>query len=400
MTKTAVILAPDKNGKQTIFGIPAVRRLVILAKRLGIADIHLFGAVDAFVPMLSDLIPPESFHPVGSPDVLGHAAESPGFAHGEKVLLLKAGHVTDGYSLARFLEAGKDKNAAVCFTQAEGGRGGDGFYLADPPHVFSILRFLWSPEEHEPAISQRIETLGGVTGLPYTMRGSSKDAEVAEAKLVSALSAQTKADDGFIARYFDRKISQFISKKVSHTHILPNQITLIGMTIGLIGALFLSMGGYWPQLVGALLFVSCVIVDGVDGEVARLKLKESTFGHYLDVVTDNIVHAAIFVGIAYGLYHNTGNEVYLKALWFLLGGFGFCIIAVYQCILRRSPDELARSPRIVRMMALLSNRDFAYLIAALAIFGRLDFFLIGSSIGSYLFAVALWAVSFQERRKR
>ena len=153
------------------------------------------------------------------------------------------------------------------------------------------------------------------------------------------------------------------------------------------------------MLIGSLLFVICVIVDGVDGEVARLRLKESTFGHYLDIVTDNIVHAAIFAGIAFGLYHDTGNAGYLCFLWVLMGGFVLCIIAVYQCILRLDPDTLNRSPRTLRIMTLASNRDFAYLVFALAVIGRLNWFLMGAAVGSYVFAIALWIINFNERHR-
>jgi hypothetical protein len=50
-------------------------------------------------------------------------------------------------------------------------------------------------------------------------------------------------------------------------------------------------------------------------------------------------------------------------------------------------------------MALLSNRDFAYLIAILAIVDRLNWFLVGSALGSYVFAVALWVISYRERQR-
>ncbi len=143
----------------------------------------------------------------------------------------------------------------------------------------------------------------------------------------------------------------------------------------------------------------CVIVDGVDGEVARLKLKESVFGLYLDIITDNIVHGAVFVGIAFGLYHNTGNTWYIRLLWVMLGGLGLSILAVYQCILRLSEDQLKASPNAIRLMALLSNRDFAYLITILAIVDRLNWFLIGSALGSYVFAVVLWVISYRERQR-
>jgi len=210
---------------------------------------------------------------------------------------------------------------------------------------------------------------------------------------------QTHADDGFIARHFDRHISRRISSRVARTRMTPNGVTLVGMTIGLTAAFLLSLPGYRAHLLGSLLFVFCVIVDGVDGELARLKLQESRFGHYLDIITDNIVHFAIFVGIAFGLYHDTGNAWYLRILWIMLGGFGLCSLAVYLCILRFGEDQLKASPTAIRFMALLSNRDFAYLIALLAVVDRLNWFLIGSALGSYVFAAALCTISYRERRK-
>ena len=216
---------------------------------------------------------------------------------------------------------------------------------------------------------------------------------------IGSLAMPAMADDGFIARHFDRHISRRISSRLARTPMTPNGVTLVGMTIGLTAAFLLSLPGYLPHLLGSLLFVFCVIVDGVDGELARLKLQESRFGHYLDITTDNLVHLAIFVGIAFGLYHDTGNARYLRILWVMLGGFGLCLLAVYQCILRLSEDQLKASPNVIRFMALLSNRDFAYLIALLALVDRLNWFLIGSALGSYVFAAALWIIRYREGRR-
>jgi len=168
--------------------------------------------------------------------------------------------------------------------------------------------------------------------------------------------------------------------------------------IGLTGAFFLSLPGYWKHLFGSLLFLLCVVIDGVDGEVARLRLQETSFGHYLDVITDNIVHVAIFVGMALGLYHGTGDGRYIQALWFLLGGFGLCAVTVYFCILRLSPEVLKQSPKVMRLMALLTNRDFAYLIVVLALIHRLQWFLFGAAAGTYLFAAILWTLSLYQKR--
>jgi phosphatidylglycerophosphate synthase len=397
MARTAIILAFDDEGMEPVFGIPATRRLVFLLARLGFGDIHLVGRVNSFIPILSDLVPPQSFHSAETEESLERVGQEPGAFPGERVMVLRANHVADRHSLAHFLRSSDD--ATICRLEVTSDDGmDDGLYLVDQRNLMPLIRALWSHGDVDSSVLGNIKHFQSINGLPCVIKPGAIDTGLAEERLVNALSAQTKADDGLIARHFDRRISQFISKRLAHTNISPNQITLVGMIIGLIGALLLSRPGYWPKFIGSLLFVVCVIVDGVDGEVARLKLKESRFGHYLDIVTDNIVHVAVFAGIAFGLYHDTGNLGYLHFLWVLVGGFGLCVIAVYQCILRLDSETLNGSPKTLRIMALVTNRDFAYLVFGLAIIGRLNWFLLGAAIGSYLFAIALWIISSYERR--
>jgi phosphatidylglycerophosphate synthase len=398
MADTALILALDDEGMELVFGIPATRRLVLLLGRLGFNEIHLVGQVSPYRPILSDLVPSRFFHGLEREESWERVPQELGTLRAERVLVLKANHVADRSSLAHFLRCNED--SAPCRMEATSvGKTDDGLYLVDQSNLAPLIHSLWSQSTLDSSVLDKMRHFQSINGLPCAIRRGANDRGFPEKQLVNALSAQTKADDGFIARHFDRRISRFISKRLAHTRITPNQITLVGMTIGLIGAFLLSRPGYWPKLIGSMLFVFCVIVDGVDGEVARLRLKESNFGHYLDIVTDNMVHAAIFAGIAFGLYHDTGDATYLQFLWALMGGFGVCMVAVYQCILRLDPGVLNRSPKTLRIMALATNRDFAYLVLVLAIIGRLNWFLIGAAVGSYFFAIALWLISYQERHR-
>src|SRR5258707_3408733 len=124
-----------------------------------------------------------------------------------------------------------------------------------------------------------------------------QDIRVAERRLLRGL---VKDTDGFMARHFDRRISLQISRRLAPTSVTPSQITLLSTAVGLCGApFFLSAHWSW-QTVGALLFLLHSIVDGCDGELARLKFQESRYGGILDVWGDNVVHVAIFACIAAG----------------------------------------------------------------------------------------------------
>jgi phosphatidylglycerophosphate synthase len=398
MCRTAIILTQAGAGAVTLFGVPAIRRLVLIFRRLGFEKIHIVGCVDTVAPVLSDLVSPAFLHRIGDTDSLDLdiVIRQIEISGDERVLVAKADHVVDKQTMESFLNH-SGSGVAACLVGAARDELHEGIFLAAQSELSPIVRLLWSGEKLEDAFAQRIRRIQGIGRMPLTLDGSRSTSSAAEDALVAMLAMQTHADDGFIARHFDRHISRRISSRVARTGITPNGVTLVGSTIGLTAAFLLSLQGYWPHLLGSLLFVFCVIVDGVDGEIARLKLMESQFGHYLDITTDNIVHFAIFVGIAYGLYHDAGNVWYLRILWVMLGGFGLCLLAVYQCILRLNEDQLKASPNAIRFMALLSNRDFAYLIALLALMDRLNWFLIGSAIGSYVFAVALWVISYRER---
>lgn len=391
MIKNAVIIAPDDKGLEKVFGIPNVRRLVLLLPKVGIDNIILLTQSKSLVEVLSDLLPPSACHLFEGPaDLEGALQKFPALCEG-RILLLRANTGIDKLTLAQFLEA--DRGFPIFHLPAAESAGTDGTYLVDAGNLAEATEALWSPLHSSQPGAGQTAVFHGPFGLPTLVGEKAGDAAVCEEKLIAALAAQTARTDGFMSRHFDRKISQFFSRRLVRTQITPNQVTLTGMSIGLLGALLLSSPSHWQRVLGSLLFVFCIIVDGVDGEVARLKVMDSRFGRYLDITTDNLVHIAVFVGIAVGLYRETGSSLYLAALWLLLGGFACCALAVYKCILCADPEVLKRSPRLLKLMKMVSNRDFAYLIALLAIVDRLDWFLIGAALGTYIFAASMWHLS-------
>jgi phosphatidylglycerophosphate synthase len=393
--KTAIILAQNEKGLQPLFGIPAVRRLALLVLKMGVETIHVIGDHGALTRVLSDLLPAEAIHDASNEETMRLVLAGLTYPDEERLLIVPANIVIDRHSLANFIDAG-GKRALYCM-KAVNLDGSRGLCLIGHSDLDATLHFLRPSDESR--INETPEGMAfhsSTSGLPFAIN-SGADAKLAEARLIEALALQTEATDGFLARHVDRRVSRFFSGLLAHTRITPNQITFLGVTIGLLGAFLLSRPGYWHPLIGSLLFLFCVTVDGVDGEVARLKLKESSFGHYLDIISDNMVNIAVFIGIAFGLYQDSGNAGYLRALFFLLGGFALCSVAVYQCILRRSTEELEQSPGSLRIMKLATNRDFAYLVVAFALFYRLDWFLMGTAVGTYLFAATLWTIYLYEK---
>lgn len=142
---------------------------------------------------------------------------------------------------------------------------------------------------------------------------------LAEKKLDSWI---IKSTDGRFAR-LNRKVSIPISRELLRFPITPNMVSLFTLGVGLLSGVFFALGGYWNMLSGAALSLLASMLDGCDGEIARLKLLESDFGCWLDTLCDYLSYLFLYAGIAIGLARTSGNKVYL----------GLCILLFFGAIL-------------------------------------------------------------------
>ena len=151
-----------------------------------------------------------------------------------------------------------------------------------------------------------------------------QDRLVAEKKLESWL---VKPTDGIFAR-MNRKVSIPISRQLIKYPITPNMVSLFTLGVSFASGLYFGLGGYWNALIGAVLSVWASILDGCDGEVARLKLQASDFGCWLDTICDYLYYIFIFVGMTVGLVRSTGKTSYLT--WggmLLLGAIAMFVLS-------------------------------------------------------------------------
>jgi phosphatidylglycerophosphate synthase len=208
--------------------------------------------------------------------------------------------------------------------------------------------------------------------------------------------------EGFVDTYFNRKISAMLSRLFLAVNLSPNAVTLLSIAIGLAAAALFGKGGYAAGVVGALLFQLSAIVDCCDGEVARLTFTESKWGERLDLIGDNIVHMALFAGIAWGAFTQSARAAGSPS-WYLLAlgaaAIGANVLSLWlvsraKAVRDRggwhSPEQAARVEFILKNLA---SRDFSVALLAFALAGLLPWFLWLTAIGANAFWVMLAWVS-------
>lgn len=222
-------------------------------------------------------------------------------------------------------------------------------------------------------------------------------ATTAERTLFRSLKGEA---EGFVDRYFNRIFSRLLTRVFLWMKCSPNTITMIATAVGLLSAVGFSIGTYQAGIVAALLFQLAAVIDCCDGEVARLTFSESAFGAWLDIAMDNVVHIAIFAGIAWGAYLQQAGTagawipLALGAAAIVGNAMSFWFVTKAQSIGAtrgwRSPAQAAWSTFILKNVA---SRDFSVVILLFAILNQLQWFLWMAALGSTVFwLLMVWVI--------
>ncbi len=379
--------AAEFAGGRKVLGLSLVRRAALAGRRAGFGKVLLLGAPASLLA-----------EPSAIADWAGLAASLPRAA---PLVIASAAILAETDWLARLAEFDAAPAAWAALscrivslppsTAPEALRALDAVRAADLSAVEAALARRFGLPAKLPA---------GVDPLAVDEPG---DVREAERRLLRKL---VKDTDGFMARHFERPVSLQISRLLAPTAITPNQMSLVSVAVGVwAGPFFLS----WRpvlQTIGALLFLAHSILDGCDGELARLKFQQSRLGGVLDFWGDNIVHGVVFACMAVGWSWAAGSA------WPLLLGAAavlgtLCSAGFVYWRLMRAKDggealftSVSAEPDrpLSRMLDAASRRDFIYLVILLALAGKSNWFLVLAGIGSPIYCLLVLFAAARERR--
>ncbi len=105
-----------------------------------------------------------------------------------------------------------------------------------------------------------------------------------------------------VSRLIYRPISFYLAVPFVWLDFTANGVTLFRFIVAMIGCIFLAIGGSSSVLIGSIILFFAVLLDFVDGNIARFRGETSHLGKFLEDVTDTIIKAIIPLAVSVGLY--------------------------------------------------------------------------------------------------
>ena len=325
--QAVVIIAPEGRPGKRILGLDPLERVLLTASQAGVTDFILAGAdgVDGEAIMASlrrdkrfqerdirpEYVPLSGLAELGrrgrirgrfwlmeealvfSPDILDRALRSCPGGKADLIVVNRRASTGDGeYAGLALLAA----DALASLGDALRGRGAS---VELPESVIPgsrKTRFEAGPDFCETAASR-----GSIRRAGRYLIGTAR-----------------KPTDGFFSKNFNRHISTFLTRQLLKLDVTPMQISVVVLVVGLLSGWIEGRGGYRNALLGALLFELASIIDGCDGENARLTFRGSKLGGTFDITGDAATFVFFFMNLPIGLYKSTRSD-----LWLVLGVVSF-----------------------------------------------------------------------------
>lgn len=196
------------------------------------------------------------------------------------------------------------------------------------------------------------------------------------------LAGAVGAADGLVARHVNRPVSRRITERVLSRDVKPWQLSVLSFLAVLAAGSSFAVG---HATTGGLMAQFASILDGVDGEVARIRYQDSAFGGVYDALLDRIGDAALIGGMTlYAWVMGAGASAVALGFGALAGSsLSMLVKEKYGTQFRRR----YRTEREGRWRWLLLGRDGRLFLSLVAgVTGHVEAVLAYLAVGTHLHA--------------
>ena len=161
--------------------------------------------------------------------------------------------------------------------------------------------------------------------------------------------------EGLVSAQLNRRFSRPLAKIFARTPITPNQMSFLSL-IAAIGSLSLFMTGHnvWAGIV----VQTSSVLDGVDGDLAKIKKMSSSFGGFFDAILDRYSDFAILGGLTFWALH---FEARFDNMVVVAAGLA-AVVGSFMISYSRARAEVSFGKPFSGLMGSLASRDARLLV--------------------------------------
>ncbi|MBW8754756.1 MAG: CDP-alcohol phosphatidyltransferase family protein [Sphingomonadales bacterium] len=133
--------------------------------------------------------------------------------------------------------------------------------------------------------------------------------------------------------YLYHPLAWQLARRLAYTPLTPNMVSVIGAMCVIAAAAVYAQATWWlPALLGLALHMSWHVVDGADGDLARITGKCSPIGEMVDGLCDYLSHIVLYLVLGWVLQHQIG---WTASLYTLAAGISHIVQANHVEVQRR-----------------------------------------------------------------
>lgn len=395
ITRAALVL--DGERPQTIGGLSLTERAILLAHRTGLHPVFVWGPHP---------LAPASLDRVRSrgADVIPLAASTPPFEQvvpPAGVVVIAPDVLVGPLVLADLVALGTTEGTDPSGQAAVLASGREPQLLYLPTRDIPALRHCSSLDAMLAARRAPVRTL---------------DAAKVFCRRVGVSDSRFAAERDYIRHmngtesFFTKRIRRFsvpFSVVLVRLGVRPAQVTLAGFMVSCLSAWCIAQGHYLLGVLGGLLCYASMVFDCADGEVARLSMRDSAFGAWLETWVDYSTYLLLLAALTLATQGRPGQDSYRLAAGIALAG-SLAVVAVAAYLRHRvaaadpgqfddaaakvmaSSKGLHRFARWGRQW--IKRSSVAHLVLALAIVNQLPVLLYLWAFGATVATVVIIAV--------
>lgn len=142
------------------------------------------------------------------------------------------------------------------------------------------------------------------------------------------------------------KASIYVTKLLLYTPIHADQVTISMVILVILGSIMMSFGALWFIFAGIVIIHFTVVLDNVNGEIARYRKEGNMIGTFLEELYHQISIPFIFFFLGYGIFAQTGLRSAL-IFGFLASVFSKSIIlsVIKEGVIKKGFDYLGKKPK-------------------------------------------------------